>query len=120
MTFPLASPFAKAGCEGKHSQSRERKAGWSTCVSGHLRAWRLWEGAEQLPDKICFPGACRNLLALLDEQAQVVKELRKEVAHLAAEMSHVKKLILRFGKEGWDGQDPAQGAKFNWATPGSG
>ena len=110
MPFPLSSPFAKAGGEGKHSQSRERKGGLKhlcLCSSPSLEALG---GAEQLPDKICFPGVCRNSLALLEEQTQEVQQLRKEVACLAAEMSRVKKVILRFGKEGWDKQGPTQGA----------
>lgn len=39
-----------------------------------------------------------------------MQELRKEVACLVAQMSRVKKVILRFGQEGWDKQGHAQGA----------
>lgn len=47
---------------------------------------------------------------MLGEQAQEVQQLRKEVVRLAAEMSRVKKVILRFGKGGWDKQGRTQGA----------
>ncbi|CAM9156420.1 unnamed protein product [Bubo scandiacus] len=49
------------------------------------------EGAEELPDRRCFPGVCRNSLALLGQEVQ---QLRNEVTSMAAEMSHVKKELL--------------------------
>lgn len=39
-----------------------------------------------------------------------MQQLRKEVVRLAAEMSHVKKVIQCFGKEVWDKQGPTLGA----------
>lgn len=35
------------------------------------------------------------------EQSQEVKQLRDELARLAAEISTTMKVILHFGKEGW-------------------
>lgn len=76
-------------------------------------------GAGQLSDKFCFPGDCRNMLTLLREESQEMRQLRDEVASLAAEMGAVKKVILHFGKEGWDEQGPAQGTSWAswWAFP---
>ncbi|XP_059689539.1 sperm-associated antigen 4 protein-like [Gavia stellata] len=50
-------------------------------------------GAGQLSDKICFPGVCRNTLALWGEQSQQMQQLRDEVARLAAEIGTMKKEV---------------------------
>ncbi|XP_059689537.1 SUN domain-containing protein 2-like [Gavia stellata] len=50
-------------------------------------------GAGQLSDKICFPGVCRNTLALWGEQSQQTQQLRDEVARLAAEIGTMKKEV---------------------------
>ncbi|CAN0327048.1 unnamed protein product [Bubo scandiacus] len=67
------------------------------CGGTLLTLWMLREKempqvrAEELPDRRCFPGVCRNSLALLGQEVQ---QLRKEVTSMAAEMSHVKKELL--------------------------
>ena len=120
-TVPRAHAFRSClglllNVEGKGGICKPGKAnGARAPLSLLLLSLEAPGGAGQLSDKTCFPGDCRNTLTLLGKQSQEMQELRAEVARLSAEMGAMKKVILTFGKEGWDEQGTSRAS--SWAFP---